>query len=87
MARDEVRFPTFIKGDTMSVIYAPTFDFVYNSGLFSREQQIIYTDLVFDYRDRTWSELVLSNKQKINELRQELLNDLRKRYSWSLKGN
>jgi hypothetical protein len=87
LARDETRFPAFIKNNTLSMIYAPTYGFVYNAGLFSTEQWVMYMDLVFDYKERTGMELILSNKEEANDSRLESLNELRDKYSFELRKN
>jgi hypothetical protein len=81
------RSPAFIKGNMMSVIYSPTFEFVYEYNMLSSEQKIIYMDLIFAYKDRTKMDLILSNDEDKNESNLRFLNDLRKKYSWELRTN
>jgi hypothetical protein len=81
------RFPMFIKGNVLSVIYSPTFDFVYHTGILSKEQQITYGLFLFDYKERTGAELFLNKDKDKGKAEFEILNELKKRYSWQLREN
>jgi len=75
--------PIFLKEDLMSMIYDPTFNFVYRLNFLGEEQKKIYTDLIFDYRKRTGMRLVsLSEDEKEYEPRLNFLNKRKDDYSF-----
>jgi hypothetical protein len=83
LTKDSVDFfPTFIKDNLLSIFYDPAYGNVYDSGLVSREQGLIYANLILNYAKRTGMELILSNSPVEQGLRLDYIKRLNKEVLW-----